>query len=1384
MIAAKFGDPVAGIDCHMVMVPSPAGPVPTPLPHPFIGVVFDPLGAAIGAAMDAIFGGGGPVIVNLMPTGNTGTEVKNIPHIPTPPGVAPAPNDAPPGNEGTLITGSKTVDFAGSSQSRTLSVVMSCGFPINAPTSVCGAVPAGAPVLIGGPEAVDFAAAATQAIRTKWVSDKLHSVTKATKGSKRSKVICFLTGHPVDVMTGELLAEAVDASLPGTIPLRFERNYRSRDTESLLLGPGWYHFFDAYVERGPTATCVRLPDGRGAEHPLLGRGESYFHAPDRYTLYRDDEGYRLAFNNGITYFFSANDRRQGSVESRCRLTEIRDRARNAVSLTWQGSYLSRIVDTARREIACRYNREGKLERLIVMEGALEHQLIRYAYDTDGRLAAAFDPSGHAIRYSYRHGVMVREIHKNGLTFHFEWDWEHPEGWCTRTWGDAGENDPACMDLAPGGRPLRAIFDRRLTYDKHGHRTMVHDGRGGIAYYEGNALELVDKEIDPTGRVTKYEWNEHGWKTAEENGNGERYEWLYDARGNQVLETDPLGGQTCRAYDQLDRLQAITGPNGAVHQLEYDRSSQVAVVRQPDGTAVLYTNDEFGRLTRIDDAMGRATQFRWSPSHDLVEHIDPELRSTSFEHDDLGRLRGARDALGRHLLIARDENGEATFVRRFDGEELSFEYDVEGNVTSQTDSRGRTVRMRYAGLGQLVEHFDAMGNRIRLQYDEDTSLVGVENQAGDVHSFTRDRAGRVTAERTFTGTKRQYTHDRAGRPMQMLSGAYRLTRFERDRLGRVVKQTAQGGNPTVLARPTEELFAFDASGSLASARTPDSVVTFERDPVGRVVREASELRATGLTSAVSSRYDHSGNRVERSTTLAHRTSYAWNNADELIGVSASWNLGADSSALRRLGLRQAKAQPFELRIARDAVGQELARRLPGGVASLWERDDLGRARVQHVVAGATTQSRGRDVARRTYAWSAPEELASVTTLDGSTGTTRASAYEYDPRGHLIRQLFADGSVVERQSDAIGNLFRNSGKTDRVYGRGGTIRRAGGTDYELDPDGFLIKKTLSDGAVWRYNWNAHGELVEVHRPDGKAVAFTYDAFGRRIAKHFDGKTIEFVWDRDVLVHERVRDVDGRAQPVTTWVFEPGSFTPLAKLEGSKRYGVVSDHMGTPMLLTTELGKVAWSAQLDVYGVPRQEVTVAEEDRTSNPWRFCGQYADEETGLYYNRFRYYDPELGRYISEDPIGLDGGDTNPFTYPEDPWRLVDPLGLVKGGSYHQVRGSNKGGEVHHTPAQSTYTDLDSPTHSSGPSVHMSKKDHRKTGSHGSQGDAGKLFRKEQQKLVDAGKWSDAIAMDVKDVSKKFPGKYKKGLREMIDYAHSQDLITQAEKKKLKAMCK
>jgi hypothetical protein len=103
-------------------------------------------------------------------------------------------------------------------------------------------------------------------------------------------------------------------------------------------------------------------------------------------------------------------------------------------------------------------------------------------------------------------------------------------------------------------------------------------------------------------------------------------------------------------------------------------------------------------------------------------------------------------------------------------------------------------------------------------------------------------------------------------------------------------------------------------------------------------------------------------------MAHRAEYLWNNASELTGVTAGWDLGAGVSALRGMGLPQAQQQDFAIKIARDALGQELARRMLGGVASVWKRDRFGRAEEQRVLTGASSMSAGRDVARRAHSWS--------------------------------------------------------------------------------------------------------------------------------------------------------------------------------------------------------------------------------------------------------------------------------------------------------------------------------------------------------------------------------------------------------------------------------
>ena len=133
-----------------------------------------------------------------------------------------------------------------------------------------------------------------------------------------------------------------------------------------------------------------------------------------------------------------------------------------------------------------------------------------------------------------------------------------------------------------------------------------------------------------------------------------------------------------------------------------------------------------------------------------------------------------------------------------------------------------------------------------------------------------------------------------------------------------------------------------------------------------------------------------------------------------------------------------------------------------------------------------------------------------------------------------------------------------------------------------------------------------------------------------------------------------LDGTAESPITWVFEPESFAPLAKLIGDARYSLVTDHLGTPKAMFDATGAEVWSASIDAYGALRDP----KGHRQSCPFRYPGQYEDQETGLYYNRFRYYDPQAGRFLRPDPIRLLGG-LRSYGYVADPSGALDPLGLA-----------------------------------------------------------------------------------------------------------------------------
>jgi len=404
----------------------------------------------------------------------------------------------------------------------------------------------------------------------------------------------------------------------------------------------------------------------------------------------------------------------------------------------------------------------------------------------------------------------------------------------------------------------------------------------------------------------------------------------------------------------------------------------------------------------------------------------------------------------------------------------------------------------------------------------------------------------------------------------------------------------------------------------------------------------------------------GLRSQRDSSLGHRVRYAYDRAGDLSTVT----LGL-SEPFSKLPIPAAQRPDWVMQITRTQGGEELARAFPGGIRALWKRDDKGRLEERRVLTGVRVASdprgasSGADVLRTQYAWRSSEQIASLSNLLSGDRVD----YEHDARGHLIRETRHKRSpqgawqseVVPRLSDQVGNLFRQPDFKDAAYGKNGQLLRWGQNTYVYDEHGRLALKTLADGARWLYRWSPAGRLLEVERPDGKVVAFEYDTFGRRTQKRFDGEVTTYVWDGNDLLHQHKRLADGSLAPLSTWVFEPGSFAPLAKVEGNDRYAVVNDHLGVPQLLTDEKGTIAWQAQLDVYGVPRDEVSAGVEQ----PVRFPGQVFDAETGLFYNRHRYYDAETGRYLSEDPIGLAGG-TELFGYVPDPLVWEDPFGLKR----------------------------------------------------------------------------------------------------------------------------
>ena len=472
---------------------------------------------------------------------------------------------------------------------------------------------------------------------------------------------------------------------------------------------------------------------------------------------------------------------------------------------------------------------------------------------------------------------------------------------------------------------------------------------------------------------------------------------------------------------------------------------------------------------------------------------------------------------------------------------------------------------------------------------------------------------------------------------------RQTEYEYDGVGNILQETQHDGRTS--------RFAYDEDGRLLRAENKEIKVTFKHDLGGRIVKETQDGHC------IMRKYERTGRHVHTESSL---------------GASIDYSHDKDGN------LSEMNSGGWSARWQRDRVGLETERELTGGVHVKTHHDSLGRETYKSVGARNVEQF------RRSYTWGIGNRLHA--TEDGLTG--RRVRYDYDEFDNLLSAEYKQGNDVERIyriPDRIGNLFETREKDDRKYDAGGRLTEDRDYFYHYDCEGNLVFKEFRTldragvsvplggqkahleeelgitfrafGAGWRYDWQSDGMLSRVVRPDGKEVSFAYDALGRRIRKSFAGTTTHFVWDGNIPLHEWTEEAE---ENVVTWLFEQDTFVPAAKLVANGEcFSIVSDYLGTPLQAFDNNGNKIWEQELDIFGRKRRK---GNNKSSFIPFKYQGQYEDIETGLYYNRFRYYDSCIGNYISQDPIRLASNSVNLYSYISDSNSWLDIFGLFGSG--------------------------------------------------------------------------------------------------------------------------
>ncbi|MCE2030449.1 RHS repeat-associated core domain-containing protein [Sessilibacter corallicola] len=1053
-------------------------------------------------------------------------------------------------------------------------------------------------------------------------------------------------GEPISMVTGEELLEQQDFVFKGPLPLAWKRTYRTTNPRNRTLGFGWGH--------PACENLFILDDGQVRFTTLEGR---YILIPEPKlgeTTVNKAEGLRLtAANDGfVLQQKGAPDKFFQGYGARKKITHWVDNAGNALSFNYDNDLRRRLENISSswgQRLDFTYNGQGFISAIeLVSEHkdsnsetatANSHTLVKYGYDEHGDLIAITDANGHRETFEYTNHIVTKRTLKTGFSFYFEWDKFTPEAKCIRQWGDKNQ------------------YDYRFEWDDANKRSKAIDSNGGVLSYQYNDRGQIIRETDAEGGETLNSYDDYGRLLSTRNPNGDATQYRYNVDGDLIQIANALNQTQNFAYNDEQQLSQITDALGNQWQREYTESGQLKRQTDPEGNTVDYQYNAQGlptQITRVGrDGYSISQMLNWDERGQLIEEIKPDGQTTQYQYDDLGNITAVTTPVGTHQY-RYDSRGNVTLAIDPTGGVTRFAYNANDQLVRYTDISGRTTEYFYEGLAQVTKKVLPNGLAIHYEYDKERNLTGLINENGERYTLEYDRNERLVREIGFDGREQRYQYDKAGFLVAHIDGSPSnaheaqqvTTTFSRDLLGRLTEKHSPDGDIST--------FAYDNAGRLTEANNQSQTLRFHYDALGRLIEEQQG------NETLRHQYNSQGLRTQTQLPSGEALNYAFNAIGQLQAACFK-----DSTGNEQI-ITELKHNPLGL----------IAERQQGQLTSEYDYDAMGRLAEHRVLS----QSQKHAVIQRHYHYTSSGNLEGIDDLN--KGSTRYfydaidrlkevegfvnEQFDFDPANNLIQQSeqpkadhqAADSSASSEKSqrfDEHSNVFSLDKAREEKQAQGNRLAFQGDRHFTYDQRGNLIKEARGKNGklITSYTYNAQNQLVEVDNC-GTKTQYQYDALGRRTKKTSTEQETEFLWDGDVLLSETQHLKTETQEQATAkiYVFEPNTFKPLAQIQNNEIYHYHLDHLGTPQELTNNCGDIVWSARYKTYG----NLALKDVDDVENNLRFQGQYFDQETGLHYNRHRYYNPNTGQFTQQDPIGLLGG-LNNYQYAPNPVGWVDPFG-------------------------------------------------------------------------------------------------------------------------------